>query len=65
MPKRGNNMDNKSDEQFMIMKSKIKSKKQDIEANKNDYYEKMMKLTEDLKSMISSTITSNMGQMNI
>ena len=65
MPKRGKKMDNKSDEQFMIMKTTIKYKKHEIKANKKDCNEKMMKLTEDLKSMISSTITSTMGQMNI
>ena len=49
-------MDNKSDENFLIFQSTI-------EANKQESYDKINKLTEDLKSMITSTITSTMGQM--
>ena len=42
-------MDNKYYEQFIIMKSKI-------EANRQESNDKIMKLTEDLKEMIKSTI---------
>ena len=36
-----------------------------IESNRQEYDEKIKKLTEDLKSMITSTITSMMYQINI
>ena len=49
-------MDNKSDEQFIIMKVTIEANKQDIKDNKQDSDEKMMKLTEDFKQIIASTI---------
>ena len=42
-------MDNKSNEQFIIMKSAIESNKQDMKYDKQDYYEKMMNLIEDFK----------------
>ena len=50
-------MDNKSDEQFLILQSTI-------EVNKQETDEKIAKLTEDLKEMITSTITSMMDQTN-
>ena len=45
MPKRRKNIDNKSDEQFIIMQAAIESNKQDMKPNKQDYEEKIMKLT--------------------
>ena len=51
-------MDNKSDEQFLVMKATI-------EVNRQNYEDKMKKLIEDLKAMITSTITSTMSQMDI
>ena len=50
-------MDNKSDEQFLILQSTI-------EVNKQETDEKIAKLIEDLKEMITSTITSMMDQTN-
>ena len=58
MSKGGNKMDNKSEEKFIIMQAKI-------EANRQYYYERMNKPTENLKAMIISTITSMMDQINI
>ena len=46
------------DEQLLIMQAAI-------EATKKDPDEKMNNLTEDFKEMITSTITSIMGKMNI
>ena len=51
-------MDNKSDEQFLVMKATI-------EVNRQNYEDKMKKFIEDLKAMITSTITSTMSQMDI
>ena len=47
MPSGWNNMDNKYDEQLLIMKDMI-------ESNRQDPYEKTKKLTEDLKAIITS-----------
>ena len=58
MPKRGSNMDNKSDEQFIITQDTIESNRQESD-------DKITKLTEDLKSIIKSTITSIMDRINI
>ena len=52
MPKGVNNMDNKSDEKFIIMKYTIESKNQEMKANKKDSYEKMINLTEDSKEIL-------------
>ena len=43
-------MDNKSDEQLLVMQAIIEAKRQESD-------DKMKKLTEDLKAMITSTIT--------
>ena len=51
-------MDNKSDEQFIIMQAAIEANKQQMKNNKQDSDEKMMKLTEDFKAVIASSITS-------
>ena len=51
-------MYNKSSEQLLIMQSTI-------ESNRKDSDEKLNNLTEDLKAMIASTITSMMDQINI
>ena len=56
MPKVTNNMDNNSDEQFIIMQAAIEYNKQEIKANKQDSDDKMMNLTEDFKPMLASTI---------
>ena len=49
-------MDNKYDEHLLIIQFII-------EANKQDYDEKIKNLTEDLKATITSTIISKMFQM--
>ena len=50
-------MYNKSDEQFIIMQAAIK-------ANKQDSDEKIMKITEDFKEMLVSSIISITNQIN-
>ena len=50
-------MDNKSDEKLTIMQATIEPKNQEIKVNKQYSNEKMMKLTEDFKAMLTSTIT--------
>ena len=54
MPKGSNNMDNNSDEQFIIMQSTIESNKQEMKANKQHSDEKMVKLAEDFKAMLAA-----------
>ena len=51
-------MDNKSDDQLLIMQATI-------ESNKKKSGEKMKNITEYLKSMITSTTTPTMGQKNV
>ena len=46
MPKGSNNMENKSDENLIIMQAAIESNKQEVRANKQYYDEKMIKSTE-------------------
>ena len=46
MPKGDKNMENKSDEQFIIMKAVIEANKQEMKANNQDSDEKMTKLSE-------------------
>ena len=46
IPKGSKNMDNKSDELFIIMQYSIEAKKQDMRDNKQDSDEKMKKFTE-------------------
>ena len=58
MKKGSKEMDNKSYEQFIIMQATI-------EANKQDFDDKMAKLTEYFKAMIASTITSMTDQINL
>ena len=58
-------MDKISDEQFIIMQSKIEVNKKDMKSNNQDSDEKMMKLTEYFKAMLASTITSMMNQIDI
>ena len=50
MPKGGNNMYNKSDKQYLIVQATI-------ESNKQESYDKMKNLIEDLKALIVSNIT--------
>ena len=58
-------MDNKSDEQFIIMQLNIEANEQDMKSNQQDSDEEMMKLTASLKEMIASTVTTTMDQMTI
>ena len=58
-------MDNKYDEQFIIMQAKIETNKQYMKTNKQDSDEKMMKLTEYFKAMLTSTIVSMMDHINM
>ena len=58
MPKEGNNMDNKSYEQLLIMQDTI-------EANMKYSDDKTKNTTEYLKAMTTSTITSMMDHINI
>ena len=51
--KEGKNMDNRSDEQFIIMKNTIEANKQKTKSNKQDSDEKIMKLTEYFKAMLT------------
>ena len=51
-------MDNKSNEQLLIMQATIKPNSQESD-------EKITKLTDDLKAMMKSTITSMMDQTKI
>ena len=46
MPKVSNKMENKSDEQFIIMQSVIETNKQEMKDNKKDSDEKMTKFIE-------------------
>ena len=46
-------MDKKYGEQFITMQYSIEYNKQYMNANKQDSYEKMMKITEDLKAMLT------------
>ena len=57
IPKVSNNKNNKYYEQFIITQASIESKKKDSD-------EKMMNFTEDFKSIIASSITSIMDQIN-
>ena len=57
-------MDNNSDEQFIIMKAAIESSKQHMKSKKHDSDKKMMNITEDFKTMLASSITPIMDQIN-
>ena len=46
-------MDKSSDKQFIIMQATIESNKQDIKAKNQDYDERMMKLTQDFKAILT------------
>ena len=58
-------MGNNYDEQFIIMQATIKDNKQEMKSNKQDSDEKIMKLKEDFKAMLASTITSMMDKINM
>ena len=58
-------MNNRSAEQFFIIKSTIEGKNQEMKANKKDSDEKMVNITEDFKEMLTSNITSIMDQIKI
>ena len=47
-------MDNKYDEQFIIMKAVIESNNQGMKASKKDSDEKMVKLAEYFKSILAA-----------
>ena len=49
MPKGGNKMDTKSDEQFLVIKATIDTNKQDADKNHNKTDEKLKLLTENQK----------------
>ena len=53
-------MDNKSDEQFLIMQGSIEANNQEMKSNKQYSDDKMIKVTSDFKSIITSAITSMM-----
>ena len=53
MKKVRNKMDNKSDEQFIIIQSVIESNKHYMKSNKEDSDDKMMNIVEDLKVMLT------------
>ena len=55
----------KYDDQFIVMQATIEANRQEIKANNKYSDEKMLKLAEDFKSMITSTITSIMDLINI
>ena len=57
-------MDNKSDEQFMIMQSAIEANNQNIKANQKDSDEKTIKLAKDFKAVLVPSITSIKDQIN-
>ena len=46
-------MDNKYGENSIIVQATIEANKQEMRANKQDYHEKMMNLTEDFKEMLA------------
>ena len=50
-------MDNNSDEQFLIIKSKIESNRQETNEKKMKTYDKSTQIIEDLK-ILTATITS-------
>ena len=58
-------MDNKSVEHFITMQDAIESNKKYIKANKQDSDEKAMKITEEFKGVIASSILSIMDKINI
>ena len=63
MQKGGNNVDNKSDEQFLIIQSLIEANRQETDEKQMNTDEKLTKITEDLK-VLTATITSMMDQTN-
>ena len=54
MPKVSNKMDNKYDENFIVLQAAIEDNKQEIKSKNQHYDDKMMKLTEDFKSMLTA-----------
>ena len=61
MKKVGNKMDNKSDEQFLVVQDEIDVNKQETEKKEINTDEKLTHITEDLK-VLTATITSIMDQ---
>ena len=57
-------MDNKSDEQFIIMRSEIEVNNIYMKDNKQEYNEEMMNITEYFKSMLVSSIKLITDQIN-
>ena len=58
-------MDNNSDEHFITMQDAIESNKKDMKANKHNLGEKVIKITEEFKGVIASSILSIMDKINI
>ena len=65
MKKGSNNMDNTSDEQFIILQAAIEPNKQETKAINQDSDDKMTKITEDSKPMLKSDFISMMGKINM
>ena len=57
-------MDNKSVEHFITMQDTIESNNKDMKANKHDLDEKVMKIIEEFKGVIASSIPSLMNKIN-
>ena len=55
--KGSNNIDNNYDEHFIIMQATIEDNKKEMKYNKQDSDDKIMKLTENFKVILASTIT--------
>ena len=53
MPKGGNKMDTKSDEQFLTVEATIKANKQEADRNQVKTDKKLTKITEDLQKLIT------------
>ena len=53
MKKGINNMDNKSDEQFIIMQAATEANKQEMKSNKQYSDEKLKFIPEDFKAMLA------------
>ena len=57
-------MDDNADKQFIVIQAAIEDKKKYMKSNKKDSDEKIMRLIEDFKSMLASSITSITDQIN-
>ena len=57
-------MDNKYNEQFVLIQPTIEAKNQEMKANRQNSDDKMMKLTENFKTILASSITSIADNFN-